>query len=194
MSASRQVIVSNLVSLDGFMAGPDGEIDWFANLPDKEFDEYGVELIGTVDTMLFGRVTYELMAGYWPVAKPESDDPRIIRAMNESAKVVFSRTLDRVDWKNSRLVKGDAAEEVRKLKRQPGRSMVIYGSGALVSALAPEGLIDDYRIFVAPVVLGKGKSLFTGLDARLGLRLVETRAFRTGLVLLRYRPDQEREK
>jgi dihydrofolate reductase len=184
----RRVILSNLISLDGFMAGPNGEIDWFTGIADREFEAYAVDLIRTVDTMLFGRVTYELMAGYWPTASPETEDPRIIDAMNNTGKVVFSRTLDGVDWKNSRLLRGDAAEETAKLKQQTGRDMVVYGSGGIVSALAPKGLIDDYRIFVAPIVLGKGKPLFGAVETRLRLRLRETKTFGSGMVLLRYEP------
>ena len=184
----RMLIVSNLISLDGYLAGPKGEIDWFTGIADKEFEKYGVELIESIDTMLFGRVTYELMASYWPTALATADDPRIIAAMNDFPKVVFSRTLQKVEWKNSRLVKGDAAEEVRKLKQQQGKDMVIYGSGGLVSALAGKGLIDDYRIFVAPIVLGGGIPMFRGLGSRLGLRLVQVKRFDTGAVLLRYKP------
>jgi dihydrofolate reductase len=184
----RKLIVSNLVSLDGFMAGPQGEIDWFTGLADQEFEEYAIQLIGSVDTILFGRVTYQLMAGYWPTASSTEDDPRIIEAMNNLPKVVFSRTLAKVEWKNSRLVKGDAAEEVAKLKEQPGKHLVIYGSGGLVSALSRRGLIDDYRIFVAPVVLGAGLPMFRGLEQRIPLRLVEVKSFSTGMVMLRYEP------
>lgn len=187
----RNVIVSNMVSLDGFMAGENGEIDWFAKIADKEFENYGVELIRTVDTMMFGRVTYQLMESYWPSATTATDDQRIIDAMNSCAKVVFSKTLEKVDWRNSRLVKGDVAEEVSKLKTFPGKDMVIYGSGSIVSALAERGLIDDYRLFVVPVVLGRGKPLFRSLDSRIRLNLVETRTFPTGVILLRYGPDKK---
>jgi len=108
--------------------------------------------------------------------------------MNDLPKVVFSRTLGKVAWKNSRLVNGDAAMEVARLKAQPGKNLVIYGSGGLVSELSQQGLIDDYRIFVAPLALGSGLSMFRGLSRRVGLRLVETKSFRTGMVLLRYEP------
>jgi dihydrofolate reductase len=182
----RSVIVSNLISLDGCMAGPKGEIDWFTGIADKEFEAYAVDLINSIDTMLFGRVTYELMAGYWPTATPEADDPRIIAAMNTTSKVVFSRTLRQVNWKNTRLVKGDASEEVSKLKAQPGSDIVIYGSGELVSALAAKGLIDDYRIFVAPIILGGGIPLFRDIGARIPLKLLEARRFDSGMVVLRY--------
>ncbi|OHD74870.1 MAG: hypothetical protein A2V99_08765 [Spirochaetes bacterium RBG_16_67_19] len=184
----RKLIVSNLLSLDGFMAGPGGEIDWFTGLADKEFEQYGIQLMESIDTILFGRVTYQLMAGYWPTASAAEDDPRVIAAMNDLPKVVFSRTLGKVEWKNSRLVNGDAAAEVAKLKAHPGKDLVIYGSGGLVSGLAQQGLIDDYRIFVAPLALGSGLPMFRGLSRRIGLRLVETKSFRTGVVLLRYEP------
>jgi dihydrofolate reductase len=187
----RKIIVSNLQSLDGFMAGPNGEIDWFANLVDKEMEAYSIGLISTIDTMLFGRVTYELMAGYWPTAGPDTDDPRIISAMNNSSKVVFSRTLTSVNWRNARLVKGDMLQEVATLKQQRGKDMVIFGSGKVTSTLAQEGLIDDYRFFVVPVVLGKGKPQFDNPD-RLQLRLVETKPFPNGVVLLRYQPAKSR--
>jgi dihydrofolate reductase len=184
----RKLILSNLISLDGFMAGPAAEIDWFTGLADKEFEEYAVRLLESVDAILFGRVTFQLMAAYWPTASATQDDPRIIAAMNDLPKVVFSRTLEKAEWKNSRLVQGDAAGEVARLKAQPGRHLVIYGSGGLASELSPQGLIDDYRIFVAPLALGSGLPLFRGLSRRIGLRLVETRSFRTGMVLLRYEP------
>jgi len=183
----RNVLVSNLASLDGFMAGPGGDIEWFTGIADEQFAAYGVDTIRTIDTMLFGRVTYELMAGYWPTASPEADDPRIIEAMNSCPKVVFSRTLQSVDWSNTRLVNGDVAEEVEKLKAQPGKNMVIYGSGAIVSTLAAAGLIDEYRIFVAPILLGRGLPLFREIERRISLELLETRRFGSGLVLLRYR-------
>ena len=190
----RRVIVWNLVSLDGFMAGPNGEIDWFTDIAEKEFNAYAVDNIklGAVDTLLFGRVTYQLMESYWPTATPKQEDPRIIEAMNSYPKVVFSKTLKRVDWKNSLLVKGDAADEVAKLKQQPGQDMMIFGSGGLVTALAPKGLIDDYRIFVVPIVLGSGKPLFENIRERLHLKLLEAKTFGTGLVALRYQPEGKR--
>jgi dihydrofolate reductase len=182
----RKVVLSNLVSLDGFMAGPNGEIDWFTGFADKEFEAYAAGLITSFDIMLFGRVTYELMAGYWPTATPEQDDPKIIKAMNTTSKVVFSRTLKKVEWNNCRLVAGDAVSEVRRLKQQPGKDIVIYGSGGIVSALAPQELIDDYHLFIAPLILGGGRPLFSDIPARISLKLLETRAFGSGLAMLRY--------
>ena len=138
--------------------------------------------------MLFGRVTYELMAGYWPTATPPADDQRIIDAMNNTAKVVFSRTLRGVEWKNATLAKADPADEVARIKARPGRNIVIYGSGSIVAALAGRGLIDEYRIFVCPIILGSGKALFAGLAKGIKLRLAASRAFGSGVMALQYLP------
>ena len=182
----RKIIVSNYVTLDGFFAGPNGEIDWF--VWDEETAEYSKGLLSSIDTILFGRVTYELMAGYWPTASPPAEDPVIIDAMNNLPKIVFSRTLEKVAWKNSRLVKEITAEEISKLKQQHGKDLVIYGSGSIVSTLTQLGLIDEYRIFVNPVVLGGGKPLFQDVKDRLKLKLLKTRTFHCGVVLLHYQP------
>ena len=179
----REIIVSNYVSLDGFFAGPNGEIDWF--MWDEETAEYSKGLAASIDTILFGRVTYELMASYWPTVTTE--DPVITDYMNRSPKIVFSRTLKKTDWKNTKLVMELNKEEILDLKKQPGKDMVIYGSGSLVSALAQWGLIDDYRIFVNPVVLGNGKPMFKGLKERLDLALLRTKTFQCGVVLLHYK-------
>lgn len=182
----RKVIVSNLMSLDGFMAGPGGDIDWF--VVDEEFDGYARELFASVDTLLFGRVTWQLMAGYWPTPAAAAEDPFITGKMNTLPKVVFSTTLEKAEWENTRLVKGNLAEEVSRLKRLPGMDMMIFGSGSLVSALTQAGLIDEYRIVVNPVVLGRGKPLFQDLRERLSLKLLKTRTLRCGDVILYYQP------
>lgn len=182
----RKVIVSNLMSLDGFMAGPNGEIDWF--VVDKEFDAYARELFAGVDTLLFGRVTYELMAGYWPTPAAAAEDPFITERMNGLPKVVFSRTLTRTEWAHTRLVRTDPAAEVSRLKGEPGGDLMIFGSGTLVTALAPRGLIDEYRIVVNPVVLGRGKPLFNGIEAKIPLELLRTRTLGCGDVILFYVP------
>lgn len=186
----RKIIVSNLVSLDGSISGPNGEIDWFVNIADKEFENYSVSLINSIDTMLFGRITYQLMESYWPNATTATDDQRIIDAMNNYQKIVFSKTLNKVDWKNSRLVKGNLIDEVIQLKKQSGKDMVIYGSGSIVSILAQKNLIDDYRIFVSPIVLGNGKPLLSNIKEKINLKLLEMRKFNSGLVLLHYASEK----
>lgn len=180
----RKIIVSNYVTLDGFIAGPNGEIDWF--VWDEEIAKYSRELLYSIDTILFGRVTYELMASYWPTASPTTEDPVIIDAMNNLPKIVFSKTLEKVEWKNSRLAKGNISEEIPKLKQQPGKDMVIYGSGSIVSTLTQLGLINEYQIFINPIVLGSGKPLFKSMNDRLNLNLLKTKTFHCGVVLLCY--------
>lgn len=185
----RKIIVSNYVTLDGFFAGPNGEWDWF--VWDDETAQYSKELLNSIGTILFGRVTYELMANYWPTASPPAEDPVIIDYMNNLPKIVFSRTLAKADWKNTKVVKEINKEEILKMKQsRHGRDkdMVIYGSGSIVSTLSQLGLIDEYRVFVNPVVLGSGKPLFIGVKNKLDLKLLGTRTFQCGVVLFRYQP------
>ncbi len=180
----RKIIAQEMVSLDGFFAGPNGELDWF--VWDEVLKDYSISTLSAVDTLMFGRVTYEMMAGYWPAATEE--DPAIAKGMNSLPKIVFSRSLKSADWNNSRLVREVIPEEIVKLKQQPGKDMVIYGSGSLVSAFANLGLIDEYRFIVNPVVLGSGKPLFKGFKDRFSLKLLEARTLGSKNVLLSYQP------
>ncbi len=173
-----------MVSLDGFFAGPKGEIDWF--VWDDTLKDMSISTLGRVDTLLFGRVTYEMMASYWPTAK--EDDPVIVKAMNALPKIVFSSSLQKADWNNTRLVSAINREEIVKMKQQPGKDIVIYGSGSIVSTFAHAGLIDEYLLIVNPVVLGRGKPLFTGFTHTLNLRLLKATTLGSGNVLLRYEP------
>jgi dihydrofolate reductase len=182
----RKIIVSEMVSLDGYFAGPDGNLDW--HVVDDEFNAFARKQLDEMDTLLFGRVTYEGMASYWPTEAAMTDDPEIAAAMNRLPKVVFSYTLTTVDWSNSRLARDDLAEEITRLKVQPGKDMVIFGSGEIVSALARLDLIDEYRLFVCPVVLSSGKSLFAGLSDTLNLKLLKAQPFASGVILLYYLP------
>ncbi len=182
----RKIILSNLVSLDGYFEGPNREIDW--HNVDEEFNEYAIDFLNSVDTLLFGRVTYQLMASYWPTPTAIENDPIVADKMNSLPKIVFSRTLDKVEWENSRLVNENIAEEVSKLKQQPGKDLAIFGSSDLALTLIQHGLIDEYRIIVNPVVLGNGKPLFKGIKNRLNLKLLKTKVFRSGNVCLYYEP------
>jgi dihydrofolate reductase len=141
----RRIIVSNLVSLDGFFEGPNKELDWF--MPDEEFLDYAKEMLRSADCLLFGRLTYQHMANYWPTA-PAGE---IADRMNSLPKIVFSRTLRTVEWKNSRLAEGTLVEEIARLKERPGMDVVILGSASVASALLQQGLIDEYRIILHPV-------------------------------------------
>ncbi len=182
----RKIIIHNMTTLDGFFEGPKREIDW--HMVDAEFNVYSIDLLKSVDTLLFGRVTYELMASYWPTEAGLRDDPIVAGYMNSLAKVVVSRTLDKVEWNNSRLIKDHAVEEITKLKQQPGKDIAIFGSSDLAVSLIPSGLIDDIRLFVNPLFLGAGKPLFQGLKERLNLKLVKTMTLKSGVVALFYEP------
>ncbi|MHB1132041.1 MAG: dihydrofolate reductase family protein [Chloroflexota bacterium] len=184
----RKVILSMMVSLDGFIEGPGSDLDW--HRVDEDFNEYAVGLLHTVDTILFGRVTYQMFEGYWPGAATDlaisESDRKIAHLINDAEKVVFSRTLENVSWRNSRLVTGDVGQEIARLKERPGKDMVVYGGATLAQSLMQRGLFDDYRLFVNPIVLGAGKPLFGAHEDRFALQLLETRTFATGVVLLHY--------
>ncbi len=180
----RKVIVSNLVSLDGFFEGPGDELDWFVT--DESFFEYAREMLNETGTILFGRKTYQMMVAYWPSST--DNDPVITHKMNSLPKIVFSRTLASVDWENATLEKGPLEEAIRKLKQGDGKDLVLLGSGSIVSALLQKGLIDEYRLIVNPVVLGSGHPMFKGIPAMVKLKLIKTRVFDSGNVMLYYEP------
>ena len=183
----------NRVSLDGFFAGPNGEIyDWF--IPDPEVDKAAHEM-AQADTILFGRVTYQLFESVWPKVAVDPNAPKEARItadeVNQMTKVVFSTTLKEVTWEHSILFKGNLAEEVRKLKQGNGPDILIFGSGTIVDQLANEGLLDEYLLVVTPVVLGAGKPLFQDVK-KFNLELLEARDFHSGNVLLHYRIDKNK--
>ena len=175
------------MTLDGYIAGERGDISWHeAIFVNNEFQKYAEKNSNAGGTLLFGRKTYELMASYWPTAKALKNDPMVAKGMNAVTKIVFSRTLKKAGWSNTRLMRSRLLDEVRKLKAGSGKGLTILGSGSLVSQLAQAGLIDEYKIMVVPVALGQGKTMFEGLKERLKLKLKGTKAFRNGSVLLVY--------
>jgi len=182
----RKIIVSNFVSLDGYFAGPGDDLSWH-NVND-EFFAYAEEMLNSADTMLFGRITYEMMKAYWTMESVKISDPVIAGKMNSLPKIVFSKTLDKVDWENSTLIKDDIEEKMTQFKSDSGKDMVILGSGSIVSAFTQMGIIDEYRIFINPVILGGGKLHFTGYIDRKNLTLTDVKRFKTGLVMLNYQP------
>ena len=188
----RKVIFFMLTTLDGFFEGPDRDISW--HNVDAEFNEFAIEQLSAVDTLLFGRVTYELMAGYWPTPAAKADDPVVAEKMNTLPKIVFSKTLGKADWQNTRLIKDNFQEEMSKLKGQPGKDLIIFGSSDLAVTFVRHGLIDEYRIMLNPVVLGSGKPLFKGIQDKLDLQLLKTKTFKSGNVLLYYRPVKKLEQ
>lgn len=180
----RKLILFMMTSLDGYYAGPNDELDW--HNVDAEFNDFAIDQLDSVDMILFGRVTYQGMASYWPTPMAAADDPIVAGKMNQKDKLVFSHTLDKADWQNTRLVTGDIPAEINRLKNQPGKDLIIFGSGDLGTAFIQMGLLDELRIMVNPVVLGAGKSLFKGLLERISLNLVRTQTFVSGNVLLVY--------
>ena len=196
-----------MTSLDGYVAGPNGEFDW--PLPDKEFEQCALDLLNSVDYIMFGRLTYEMMAGYWPTAvtspagvlnssgakisvpkEISQTHTEIAHKMNTLIKVVFSRTLEYAEWNNSRIVREIVPAEMMRFVQQPGKDAVIYGSTQIASTMTELGLIDEYRVFVNPIILGSGKRLFVGVNQRKKLRLVKTKTFASGLVGLYYELDK----
>ena len=178
------------VSLDGFFAGPNGEIDWFKG-GDEEDRAFAAAASGGSGTLVFGRTTYEMMASYWPTPDAREDYPDVARVMNAAPKIVFSRTMGPVKdgpiWKNVRVMRDIVRDEILKRKRAEDRDFVILGSGSVVQQLARLGLIDEFQLMVNPVILGEGKYLFRDVG-RTNLELLETKVFRNGKVFLRYGP------
>jgi dihydrofolate reductase len=181
-----KLISQMMMSVDGYFEGANGELDW--HNVDEDYNEYAAALLRSVDAIVFGRLTYRLLEDYWTTEQAAKNDPFIAEKINELPKFVFSNTLHHVEWHNAALVKGDPAQEIRKLKQQFGKDLAILGSANLVSSLTKLGLIDEYQIMVNPVVLGEGVPLFQGLHERLNLEWTGTKTFRSGNVLLTYRP------
>jgi dihydrofolate reductase len=185
----RRLIVFNSVSIDGYFVDAAGDMRFgYPEVPDAEWDAFVAGNASGGGVLLFGRVTYDMMASYWPTPRAAQDNPAVAEGINKSAKVVFSRTLTKATWNNTKLVTDDIVGHVRGLKNEAGAGMAILGSGSIVSQLAGEGLIDEYQLVVVPVALGKGRTMFEGMKRRLPLTLASSRAFKNGNVVLCYRP------
>jgi dihydrofolate reductase len=191
----RKIITTTWVTLDGFIAGSNGEMDWIGEIYDDAMSTYENDLVGSADTLLLGRVTYQSFAGSWPHVpdnpNASEDEKAYARQLNAMRKLVFSRTLESVEWNNSTLLKEVVTEDIEKLKQEPGRDMVIYGSASLVQTLTNLGLIDEYQILVHPVILGSGKPLFQNIKDQVKLKLVDTKTHPSGVVILYYQLRKE---
>jgi dihydrofolate reductase len=183
----QKLTVFNHVSLDGYFVDAGGGMSWaHAGMLDPEWNAFVAENATGDGTLVFGRVTYDLMVSYWPTPRAKQNDAHIADRMNSLPKVVFSRTMDKASWNNTKLLKGDLTAEVRKLKKESGGGMVILGSGSIVSQLAQAGSIDSYQFVVNPIILGKGRTMFDGVKEKLNLKLMKTRAFGNGNVFACY--------
>jgi len=193
----RRIVMFNRVSADGFFAAADGNLDWIVR--DAEVDRHGASGIPRTDTVILGRRTYEQFASFWPhvLDSPAPIDPHgpgafspelhaFARALTDMTKLVFSTTLKDATWKNSRLQRDIDARAIAAMKRGPGKDMIIFGSGSIVTQLTRHGLIDEYQLIVNPVLLGSGQPLLAGLTATAPLELLEARRFPSGNVMLRY--------
>ena len=195
--SKRKLIVFDRVSADGYFASADGKLDWV--VPDDEIDAQGAAGCEHADAIVFGRTTYDMFASYWPHALDE--DPHgagrkskniaaMAKMINAATKVVFSRTLEKVTWQGSRLVKEFDPAVIEKLKAEPGKGIMCFGSGSIVSLLTQHGLVDEYFFVVAPISLGAGKTLIQGVSKRTRLELKEAKGHESGNVVLRYARPQ----
>jgi dihydrofolate reductase len=189
------IVLTEWVTLDGYTSGPDNDMSFVGESFNAEMGAYESEILDTADTLLLGRVTYASFAGAWPfvpdnpnAAEEEKD---YARRLNAKRKIVFSRTLERVDWNNSELLRSIDPEAIRKVKQETERNILIYGSSSIVQQLTNLGLIDEYQLLVHPVVVGDGKPLFKSITAKRRLKLASSKPFTSGVVLLTYRPAEE---
>jgi dihydrofolate reductase len=198
----RRIVTFNHVTADGYFTSPDGKIDWVVS--DDQADKAAAERLPGFDTVLFGRRTYEMFEAFWPKAL---EDPSGVRDphgagrrspeihaiavwLNQAVKLVFSRTLKKVAWKNARVADRLEPRAIEDLKKQPGKDIMVFGSGSIVSQLTRHKLIDEYQFLVTPTILGSGRSLVAGVAAHIALRLLEATAHRSQNVMLRYSVDK----
>lgn len=192
----RKVISLIHLSLDGFAAGPNDELDWIAY--DDELEQDAHSLHDMTDAVIWGRRTYEGMAGYWLTVpgNPASTPAELEHArwLDNATKIVVSRTLDRIEWNNTQntvLIKDNITEEINKIKQQPGKDIWFLGSTTLAQTFMQLDLIDEYRININPTVLGRGKSLFASVTRKIPLKLLEAKTFKSGVVAMRYEPERK---
>lgn len=182
----RKLTTFQFISLNGFYKGVKEDISWHRH--GSEENEYSADSLQPGNILLFGRVTYEMMAGWWPSPIAMEQDPIVAKGMNDAEKIVFSRTLEKTTWTNSRLVKENIVEEIKRLKQLPGKDMTLLGSGSILTQFAAHRLIDSYQVMIDPVAIGNGTSLFGNLEQPLDLELTSAKTFKSGTVLLEYRP------
>jgi dihydrofolate reductase len=180
--------VFNFVSLNGYFQGANGDISWAHARQENDFAGDMLEADGM---LLFGRVTYELMVSYWPTPQAMKEAPKVAEGMNKAEKLVFSRTLTEVKWNNTRVIKDNIVEEIRKLKLSLGKDMTLLGSGSILNQFADAGLIDEYQIMVHPVALADGTPILKDISRNLELKLTKSKDFKSGIVLLSYEPAEK---
>lgn len=180
----RKLNCFNFVSLNGYYKGANEDLSWHNH--DEEGAKFSEENLKGGGTLVFGRVTFEMMHSFWTTKEAFEALPKVAEGMNKAEKIVFSNTLEVASWQNTTLIKGDMIKEIKKLKQMPGNDMCILGSGNVITQLADHNLIDEYQLLVNPLVLTEGTPLFKGLKHNLGLKLTRTREFKNGNVLMCY--------
>jgi dihydrofolate reductase len=183
----RRLTAFTQITLNGYFSDVNGDLSW-AHRSDPEFQAFVADNARGGGVLLMGRVTYEMMASYWPTPHAAANEPEVAERMNALPKVVFSRTLDEPSWQNTKLVKGELVAAVRKMKEERGPDIAILGSASLIAQLAPAGLVDEYQLVINPIALPKGRTIFEGMKKELSLKLAKTRVFKNGNVLLCYQP------
>ncbi len=181
----KKLIIFNMITLDGFFEGVNKEIDW--HNVDEEFNEFAIKQLDSVEAILFGRITYELMASYWPAQQAKEDDPIIAEKMNSKQKYVFSKSLKNAEWENTKLISNNIEKEINELKNQAKKDLIIFGSGNLSTNLLNLNLVDEIRLIINPVILGKGHLLFEDIRNHMKIHLLKTHTFNSGNVLLAYK-------
>ncbi len=174
----------NFVTLNGFFEGPDHDINWHKH--GGEESKHSDVSLQAGNILLFGRRTYEMMYSFWPTPMAAEMFPETAKGMNRSEKIVFSSTMKKAEWKNTKVIGGNIVEEMKRLKKTNGKDMTILGSGSIVAQFADAGLIDGFQIMIDPVAIGSGTTLFGGLKQKLDLKLTGTKTFKSGVVLLSY--------
>ena len=185
----RKLLVFNNITLDGYFTDSNSDMSWAHKNADEEWNKFTSENASGGGVLLFGRKTYDLMASFWPTEQARQMMPEVAEGMNNLPKVVFSRTMDKATWNNTKLVKENMVEEVRQMKSESGDGMVIMGSGTIVSQLTQARLIDEFQFIVHPLILGSGRTLFEGVPEQFRLKRINSRTFGNGNVLLTYVPE-----
>ncbi|WP_337044135.1 dihydrofolate reductase family protein [Emticicia sp. 17c] len=191
----RKIKLQMQVTADGFVCGPNGEMDWVTFNWDDALQQYVGDLTNSADTFIVGRVLYQGMSMHWPAAEQNMEssekEREIARDFNNKPKIVFSKTLTTGSWKNTTIASGDLFETVRELKSQEGSDILLYGGVSMVSSFIQHNLIDEYHLFINPTAIGKGKSIFADLTQNFGLELIRSQSFSCGIVLLCYAPAKQ---
>jgi dihydrofolate reductase len=182
----RKLTTFTFISLDGYYKGQNQDISWHKH--GAEEGEYSAESLKSESILLFGRTTYEMMASFWPTPMAFDSFPVVAEGMNKAEKIVFSRTLKKADWENTRIISENILDEVKQLKQYAEKDLTLLGSGSILAQLAEAGLIDEYQIMIDPVAIGNGTPIFKNINHQLDLKLISSRTFKSGVILLNYQP------